>query len=167
MSLLLYGCTIWTLTKPLEKKLNRNYKSMMHAILNKSWKHHSSKQQLYSHLPPISQNVQIRRTRQFGKEERAHNRAHSMVFHTCIHQWSAQLAEECRIHWLHLYRKVITHLTTNVLYMTLKIWCWDSSNAGAFGNLDYTLLLLPGSHRPGVVTHDRILSMGQIELFGI
>ena len=36
---------------------------MVKAILNKSWKQHSTNQQLYSNLPPISKNVQVRWTR--------------------------------------------------------------------------------------------------------
>ena len=37
VSILLYGCTTWTLTKRLEKKLDGNYTRMLWAILNKSW----------------------------------------------------------------------------------------------------------------------------------
>ena len=33
-----YGCTTWTLTKRLEKKLDGNYTRMLRAILNKSWR---------------------------------------------------------------------------------------------------------------------------------
>ena len=40
MSILLYGCTTWTLTKRLEKKLDNNYTRMLRAILNKSWRKH-------------------------------------------------------------------------------------------------------------------------------
>ena len=36
VSILLYGCTTWTLTKRLEKKLDGNYTIMFRAILNKS-----------------------------------------------------------------------------------------------------------------------------------
>ena len=36
VSILLYGCTTWTLTKRLEKKLDGNYTRMLRAILNKS-----------------------------------------------------------------------------------------------------------------------------------
>ncbi len=36
-SIQLYGCTTWTLTKRLEKKLDGNYTRMLRAILNKSW----------------------------------------------------------------------------------------------------------------------------------
>ena len=49
--ILLYGCTTWTLTKCMEKKLDGNYKRMLRAILNKSWRQHPTKQQLYGHLP--------------------------------------------------------------------------------------------------------------------
>ena len=38
VSILLYGCTTWTLTKWLEKKLDGNYTRMLRAILNKSWR---------------------------------------------------------------------------------------------------------------------------------
>ena len=34
--ILLYGCTSWTLTKQLKKKLDDNYTRMLQAILNKS-----------------------------------------------------------------------------------------------------------------------------------
>ena len=54
ISILLYGCTTWTLTKQLEKKLDGNYTRMLWAILNKSWRQHPTKHQLYGHLPPIS-----------------------------------------------------------------------------------------------------------------
>ena len=39
-SILLYGCTTWTLTKRLEKKLDGKYTRMLRAILNKSWRQH-------------------------------------------------------------------------------------------------------------------------------
>ena len=38
VSKLLYGCTTWTLTKRMEKKLDGNYTRMLRAIFNKSWK---------------------------------------------------------------------------------------------------------------------------------
>ena len=53
VSILLYGCTTWTLTKRMEKKLDGNYTIMLRAILNKSWWQHPTKQQLYRHLQPI------------------------------------------------------------------------------------------------------------------
>ena len=54
VSILLYGCTTWTLTKRLEKKLDCHYPRMLRAILNKSWRQHPTKHQLYGHLPPFT-----------------------------------------------------------------------------------------------------------------
>ena len=59
-SILLYGCTTWTLTKRLEKKLDGNYTRMLRAILNKSWRQHPRRHQLYGHLPPITKTIQVR-----------------------------------------------------------------------------------------------------------
>ena len=65
-SILLYGCTIWTLTKRLEKKLDGNYTRILRAILNKSWRQQPTRHQLYGHLPPITKTIQVRRTRHAG-----------------------------------------------------------------------------------------------------
>ena len=66
VSILLCGCTTWTLTKQLEKKLDGNYTRMLRAILNKSWQQHPTKHELYGHRPPITKTIQVRRTRQAG-----------------------------------------------------------------------------------------------------
>ena len=63
VSILLYGCTTWTLTKRLEKKLDGNYTRMLRTILNKSWQQQPTKHQLYGHLPLITKTIQVRRTR--------------------------------------------------------------------------------------------------------
>ena len=63
MSILLYGCTTWTLTKRTEKKIDGNYTKMLLTILNKSWRQHPTKQQLYGHLPPITKTIKARQTR--------------------------------------------------------------------------------------------------------
>ena len=39
---------------------------MLRAILNKSWRQHPTKHQLYGHLPPITKTIQVRRTRHAG-----------------------------------------------------------------------------------------------------
>ena len=65
-SILLYGCTTWTLTKRLEKKLDGNYTRMLRAILNKSWRQHPTRRELYGHLPPITKTIQVRRARHAG-----------------------------------------------------------------------------------------------------
>ena len=78
VSILLYGCTIWTLTKRLEKKIDGNYTRMLRAILNKSRQQHPTKHQLYGHLLPITKTIQVRRTRHsttlLEKQGRAHKR---------------------------------------------------------------------------------------------
>ena len=66
VSILLYGCTTWLLTKCMEKKFDGNYTRMLWAILNKSWRQHPKKQQLYSHLPPIMKTIQVRWTTHAG-----------------------------------------------------------------------------------------------------
>ena len=66
VSILLYGCTTWTLTKRLERKLDGNYTRILRPILNKSWRQHLLRHQLYAHLTPITKTIQVRRTRQAG-----------------------------------------------------------------------------------------------------
>ena len=64
-SILLYGCTTWTLTKRLEKKLDGNYKNAAcnsEQVLATT----PTKHQLYGHLPPITKTIQVRRTRHAG-----------------------------------------------------------------------------------------------------
>ena len=63
--ILLYGCTTWMLTKWL-KKLDSNYTRMLRAILNKSWRQHPTRHQLYGHLPPFMKTIQVRWTRHAG-----------------------------------------------------------------------------------------------------
>ena len=54
--------------KYIEKKLDGNCTRKLRAILNKSWKQHSMKQEAFSHLPPIFKTTQNhrRRTRHSG-----------------------------------------------------------------------------------------------------
>ena len=68
VSILLYGCTTWRLTKRMKKKLDGNYKRMLRAILSKSWRQHPTKQQLYGHQP-FTKTIKVRRTRHTGQEE--------------------------------------------------------------------------------------------------
>ena len=62
-SILLYGCTTWTLKTRLENMLDGNYIRILRAILNKSWRQHPTRHQLDGHLPPITKTIQVRRTR--------------------------------------------------------------------------------------------------------
>ena len=50
----------------LEKKLNGNYTRILHAVLNKSWKQHFTRQKLYCHLSLISHTNQVRQARHTG-----------------------------------------------------------------------------------------------------
>ena len=79
VSILPYGCTTWTLTKRLQKKLDGNYTRMLRAILNKSWLQHITRLQLYGHLPPITKTIQARRTRPAGHCWRSRDELRSHV----------------------------------------------------------------------------------------
>ena len=70
-SILQYGCTTWTLTKRLEKKIDGKYTRMLRAILNKSWRQHPTRHQVYGHLPRIRRTIQVRRTRHAGHSWRS------------------------------------------------------------------------------------------------
>ena len=39
---------------------------MLRAVLNKSWRQHPTRHQLYGHLPPITKTIQVRQTRHAG-----------------------------------------------------------------------------------------------------
>ena len=64
------GTTIWMhhmdINKMYRKKPNMNYTRRIHTVLKKSNKQHLTKQQLYSHLPPIWKTTQVRQTRHAG-----------------------------------------------------------------------------------------------------
>ena len=66
VSIMLYGCTTWTLTKRMDKKLDGNYTKMPWAILNKTRRQHPTRQRLYGHQPPITKTIKIRRNRHTG-----------------------------------------------------------------------------------------------------
>ena len=44
---------------------------MLRAILNRSWRQHPTRHQLYGHLPPIAKTIQVRRTRHAGHSWRS------------------------------------------------------------------------------------------------
>ena len=49
VSILLYGCTTWMLTKRMKNKLDDVYTTMLQAVLKESWRQHPTKQQLNGH----------------------------------------------------------------------------------------------------------------------
>ena len=63
---------------------------MLCAILKKSWKQHPIKQQLYGHLPPISQTIQVRWTRHaehyWGSKDKIISGVSPVESYTQIHQ---------------------------------------------------------------------------------
>ena len=59
-------CLSLSLSTWLEKKLDGNYSRMLRAVLNKSWRQHPTRHQLYGHLPPITKAIQVRRSRHAG-----------------------------------------------------------------------------------------------------
>ena len=61
------SCPYYCMDAPHGCWLSVQRKSLMpRAVLNKFWKQHPTKQQLYGHLPPISKTIQIRQTRHVG-----------------------------------------------------------------------------------------------------
>ena len=66
VSILLYGCTTWKLTKRMEKKLDGNYTRMLQVILNKFWKQHPHKEAAVRPPATHHENIQVRRTRHAG-----------------------------------------------------------------------------------------------------
>ena len=89
VSILLYGCTTWMQTKRLEKKLDGNYSRMLRAILNKSWRQHPTRHQLYGHQPLITKTIPVRRTRHAGHCWRGRDELISDVL-----QWTPHIAEQ-------------------------------------------------------------------------
>ena len=63
MSIPIYRRTTSTLTKRRAKKLDSNDTRMLWAVLNTSWRQHSTKQQLLGLIPPITKTIDVRRTR--------------------------------------------------------------------------------------------------------
>ena len=79
VSIQLYGCTPWMLRMHREEKLDESCARMLWAALNKSWKQHPMKQQLYGRLPPISKTIQVRWKRHAGHCWRSKNKIISDV----------------------------------------------------------------------------------------
>ena len=80
VSILQYGCSTWTLTKRMEKKLDDNYTKMLWIVLNKSREQYPTKQRLYSRLSTITKTIQVRRTRYEGHCCRNKNQLISDIF---------------------------------------------------------------------------------------
>ena len=101
--ILLYGCTAWMLTKCMEKNLDGNYPRMLWATLNKSWRQHPTKQQLYGHLPPIKKTIQVRWTRHAGHCWRSRNKLISAILLWTPSHGQAKAGKQARTYIQQLY----------------------------------------------------------------
>ena len=125
--ILQYGCTTWMLTKWLEKKLDSNYTRMLRAILNKSWRPHPTKHQLYGHLPPIMKTIWIRRTRYTGHCWRSRDELISDVL-----LWTPDMAEQKQDNQLeHTYSNSVR--IWDVALRTCQRW-WTIGRSGERGS---------------------------------
>ena len=80
VSILLYGCTTWTLNK---RQLHKNAASNIEQV------QHPTKQQLYSHLQSIMKTIQIRWTRHAGHCWRSRDKLISdVLLWTPSHGWA-------------------------------------------------------------------------------
>ena len=62
-------CQYYSIDAPIacwQNALRKSYMGTAQAILKEFWKQCPTKQQLYSHSPPISKTIQVRRTRYAG-----------------------------------------------------------------------------------------------------
>ena len=80
VSILLYGCTTWTLNKRLEKKLDGNYTRMLRAVSNKTWRQYPTRHQLYGHLPPHHENYTSKTNQTRGTLLEKQGRAHVLLW---------------------------------------------------------------------------------------
>ena len=103
MPIRLYGCTTWTLTKRMEKKIDGNYTRMLRAILNKSWRQQPTKQQLYGHQPPITKTIKVRRTKHAGHCWRSRDELISDVLLWIPSQGQAKAGWPASTYIQHLY----------------------------------------------------------------
>ena len=122
MSVLLYGCTTWTFWNAWRKRLDENYARMLQFVLNKPWKQHSTKQQLYGHLLSILQMTH----------------GHASVGQPYIHEfseWTLDSAKRtCQDDEKESRESRLSHLDDNVHSLPLKMT----------GLFTYRLVLLPG-----------------------
>ena len=127
VSILLYGCTTWTLTKRREKRLGGNYIRMLRAILNKSWRQHPTKHQLFGHLLPITKTIQVRRTRHAGHCWRSMDELISDVL-----LWTPNMVEEKLDDQLeHTYNSYVR--IRDVALKTYQRW-WTIGRSGERGS---------------------------------
>ena len=116
---------------------------MQRAILKKSWKQQSTKQQLYGHLPPISKTIQVRWTRHVGHASvgRPVKTLHQLCADTgcrledlpraannrCIVRESRKSVVSAWLTYIYIYIYIYTHTKT--------CWCiWCDSYRLSYGH---------------------------------
>ena len=67
--------TCWAVLE--NHRIHRFY--LLRATLNKSWRQHPTRHQLYGHLPPITKTIQVRQTRHAGHSWRSRDKLISDV----------------------------------------------------------------------------------------
>ena len=108
-----------------KKKLNGNCKRILRAILNKSWKQHPTKQQLYSQLLPISKTIEIRRIRHTGHCWR--NRG-DLISYVLV--WAPSQGVQMLEVWLELIDNSSLQ-TQDVVYRTCRMrWSIETNKKG-------------------------------------
>ena len=91
VSQLLYGCPTWMLTNFMGIRLQRNSLRMLRAVLNTSWKQHSTKLQLFCYLRPTSETVQLKHRGLTGYCWRSKDKLISDILH-----WTCQCARPAK-----------------------------------------------------------------------
>ena len=79
----------------------------MRAVLNKSWVQQPTKQQLYGHPSPISQTIQVRKTRHAGYSRRSKDELISNIYLWTLtygHTSDGRLAEDFHASYLCGYK---------------------------------------------------------------
>ena len=125
------------LTKRLEKKLDGNYTRMLRAILNKSWRQHPTRHQLYGHLPPIMKTIQVRRTRHAGHCWRSRDELISDVLLWTPTHMAEQKQDDQHIHTFSNYVRI-----RDVVQKTCRRQ-WTIGRSGGTGS---GISVLPARH---------------------
>ena len=112
----------------MEKKLDGNYTRMLRAILNKSWQQHSTRHQLYGHLPSITKTIPARRIRHPGHGWRSKDELISDVL-----LWTAAYGREKQDDQLeHTYSSYVR--IRDVALKTSQRW-WGIRRSGEKGSV--------------------------------
>ena len=148
VSILLYGCTTWRLTKRLEKKLDGIYTRMLRST---SWKQHPIRHQLYSQLPPITKTNQVIRTRHAGHCWKSRDELISDVL-----LWTPGQKQDDQLE--HTYSSYV-----RIRSVALKI-CWGRWTIGRSDESGSGISVLAAQHDDDDDDDDDILSAEIFEL---